>query len=85
MNVTIELHLYARGTRWMQRGSFPVKVSDFKKDPDFAAAVVAYEWIRQIKMEMGLDAEVEKVIYDGEHDITEIVKQIRPVIDDLPF
>lgn len=69
-------------------GSFEVNKKDFKDDPGLTAGVEAYKFIEQIKNETGhRDTVIEKVIYDGQNDITEITRQIRPVIDDsiLPF
>ena len=34
----------------MQSGSFPVRNSDFKQDPDWTAAIAAYEWISKLKI-----------------------------------
>ncbi|AGK52054.1 hypothetical protein B1NLA3E_01350 [Bacillus sp. 1NLA3E] len=49
--------------------------------------IVAYEWIQQIKMDTGFRKTIiEKVTWNEENDITEIVKQLMPiVVDDLPF
>ncbi|MGM0780077.1 MAG: hypothetical protein ACQEXE_26345 [Bacillota bacterium] len=66
---------------------FYVRDQEFKVDPNFAVAVVAYEWIRQQWRESGCrDMIIEMVTWNEENDITEDVKQIRPVVkDDLPF
>ncbi|KRF62498.1 hypothetical protein ASG99_24480 [Bacillus sp. Soil768D1] len=66
----------------------PVANSGFKKDPDWAAAIAAYEWIQQIQNEFGSskDFRIDKVVYNGDNDITELIKKGRPIIeDDLPF
>jgi hypothetical protein len=69
-----------------------VRVSDFKRDPGETAAIIAYAWIREIRKEHGYNIaefELEKAIYNGEHDVTKIVKQLRPnddpAFDNLPF
>lgn len=87
MNILLETHLNIEGSRVMRRSNFKVNSKDFKNDPDFTSAVIAYEWIQEQKKETGFqDTIIEKVIYDNEYDITELVKKIRPVIyDDLPF
>lgn len=88
MNITIDVYLYAHGNSFSKGGSFVVLPSDFKKDPDWTAAIVAYEWIQQIKREFGYsdDFEINKVIYNGDNEITENVKSVIPVDhDDLPF
>ncbi|MGE7880172.1 hypothetical protein [Peribacillus muralis] len=55
--------------------------SDFKKDPDWTAAIAAYEWIQQIKMSFSVseDFRIDQVIYNGENDITELVKKVKPI------
>lgn len=88
MKITIEVHLNIEGSRMMSGGEFDVNKKDFEKDANFTAAVFAYQFIEQIKNETGhRDTIIEKVIYDGVNDITEITKQIRPIVDDsiLPF
>jgi hypothetical protein len=77
MRVNIQVYLYAHESRFFKSGVFPVKVAEYKKDPDGAAAVSAYEWILTIYKEMGYsdDFRIDQVIYDRDHDITEIIKQ----------
>lgn len=60
---------------------------EFKDDPDFAVSIVAYEWIQKQMKETGFrETVIEKVTWDEEHNITDEVKRIHPVInDDLPF
>ncbi|EFV74522.1 hypothetical protein HMPREF1013_05247 [Bacillus sp. 2_A_57_CT2] len=50
-------------------------------------AVTAYEWIQSQIRESGFrQTVIEKVTWNENKDITEDVKQIRPIIkDDLPF
>ncbi|WP_226619889.1 hypothetical protein [Cytobacillus firmus] len=87
MNVVIQTVLNIEGIRGYSNGEFTVKTSDFKKDPNFTVAIVAYEWIQQQMNETGhRETIIEKVTWNEVNDITEIVKQIRPVIkEDLPF
>lgn len=88
MNINIDVHFSVHGNNGFKGGSFAVLLSDFKKDPDWSAAVVAYEWIQQIKREFGYsnDFKINKVIYKGDKEITELVKKVVPVdCDDLPF
>lgn len=88
MNVVIQTVLNIEGIRGFSNGEFKIKPSDFKKDPDFAVAVVAYEWIQQQKRETGQrHTIIEKVTWNEVNDITEIVREIEPVLpeDDLPF
>jgi hypothetical protein len=88
LQVLIETHLNIEGTRNMRSGYFYVNDDEFKEDEDFTVACVAYEWIQKQKREFGCnDIVVDKVIWNKENDITEIVRQIVPVLppDDLPF
>lgn len=87
MRVVIETKLNIEGNRGSSRGEFFVRDRDFKDDPNFAVAIVAYEWIQLQWRESGCrDLIIEMVTWNEENDITEDVKQIRPVVkDDLPF
>ncbi|MEH6988111.1 hypothetical protein [Cytobacillus firmus] len=87
MRVVIETMLNIEGIRGSSRGDFFIRDRDFKDDPNFAVAVIAYEWIHQQWRESGCrDMIIEMVTWNEENDITEDVKQIRPVVkDDLPF
>ncbi len=87
MRVVIETILNIEGNRGMRRGEFFVPDRDFKDDPNFAVAVVAYEWIQQQMNETGhRETIIEKVTWNEQNDITEVVNQIQPIIkDDLPF
>jgi hypothetical protein len=78
MNINLEISFIGRSSRSLRRGSFPIRVSDFKKNPDETAAVMAMNWIRKIKREHGyniFEFELLKVAYDSEHDVTELVKK----------
>lgn len=87
MRVNIEVVLNIEGNRGSSRGEFFVSDRDFKTDPSLAVAVVAYEWIQKQWRESGCrDMIIEMVTWNEENDITDDVKQIRPVVkDDLPF
>ncbi|MFF2287311.1 hypothetical protein [Peribacillus butanolivorans] len=88
MNINIKVHLHSKETNFLQSGSFPVANSEYKKDPDWAAAIAAFEWIQQIHNDHGSskDFRIDKVVYNGDIDITELVKKVKPIIqDDLPF
>lgn len=85
MKINLEVHTQINGSRGLRRGAFPVMPGDFKKEPDWTAAIAAYEWIREIKKQHPYEVVIEKVIYDGENDITELVSKVRPKIGDLPF
>lgn len=87
MEVHIRLHLNIEGTKSRQEGIFSVNTKDFKDNPDMTVGIIAYEWIQRIMHQTGYrETEITRVVYNEEYDITEVVKQIRPVIqDDLPF
>lgn len=65
----------------MQSGSFPVLNSAYKKDPDWTAAIAAYEWIQQIKVKFAAseDFRIDQVVYNDDIDITDLVKKVRSV------
>jgi hypothetical protein len=88
MNVVIQTVLNIEGIRGYSNGQFKMKPSEFKKDPNFAIAVIAYEWIQKQWRESGCrDMIIEKVTWNEKNDITQIVREIEPVMpeDDLPF
>jgi hypothetical protein len=87
MRVLIEIHLTIDGVGNLVAGDFTVNNRDFKKDPDFACAVIAYEWIQKLKYDTGFrETTIDEVTWNQENDITELVRKIKPVIkDDLPF
>lgn len=87
MYINLEVYYELEGNnRNYQRGAFFVAEEEFK-NPDFVASVDAYKWTQEIYKEHGCrDMKITKVLYNEVNNITEIVKQIRPVIkDDLPF
>jgi hypothetical protein len=77
MKASIDVHLVVNGSRTLKRGDFNVlRSEDIPK--------VAHDWIRKIRRETGYYAEdslIEKVIVDGNKDITFEVK----VIDEAPL
>ncbi|MGE7766692.1 hypothetical protein [Peribacillus sp. NPDC096540] len=81
MNINIKVYLHVKETNFFQSGSFPVVNSEFKKDPDWAAAIAAFEWIQQIQSEHGSsgDFRIDKVVYNDDNDITELVKKVKPI------
>lgn len=85
MKIILEIHTQINGYRGLRRGSFPVMPADFKKEPEWTAAIAAYEWIREIKKQHPYEVIIEKVFYDRTNDITELVKKVRPRTDDLTF
>jgi hypothetical protein len=84
MRITLDIHMVVNGIRSMKCGEFNVKNTE--DIPRFA-----YDWIKNNRMETGYfgnQSIIEKVIYNGKHDITHQVKEIdnAPIPDDnLPF
>ncbi|MGE7907933.1 hypothetical protein ACQKNS_26680 [Peribacillus sp. NPDC094092] len=88
MEIQIEVQLFANGAKFLQSGSCSVITTDFRKEPKWTAAVSAYEWIQKIKGSVRYpgDFQIVSVVYDGENDITNLVRKVRLIIkDDLPF
>ncbi|MFC8561424.1 hypothetical protein [Peribacillus frigoritolerans] len=81
MNINIKVYLHSKGTKFLQSGSFPVLNSDFKKDPDRTATFAAYEWIQKIKISFAAseDFRIDRVIYNEDIDITELVKKVKHI------
>lgn len=79
MNINIMVYLHSKETKFLQSGSFPVVNSEFKKEPDWTAAIAAYEWIQQIKNKFAAsdDFRIDQVIYNEDIDITELVKIVK--------
>ncbi|MEK3855922.1 hypothetical protein [Cytobacillus sp. FSL H8-0458] len=88
MNVIIQTTLNIEGNRGFRNGEFFVPDREFNKDPNFAVAVVAFKWIQQQMNETGhRETIIEKVTWNEKNDITQIVREIKPVLpeDNLPF
>jgi hypothetical protein len=72
MRITIDLHMIINGTRTLTRGDWQVKKQE-------EIPKVAHNWIRRIRRETGYYGEesiIEKVIVDGNQDITDKVREI---------
>ena len=81
MNINIKVYLHSKGTKFLQSGNFPVPNADFKKEPDWTAAIAAYEWLQQIKTKFAAseDFRIDQVFYNEDIDITELVKKVNPI------
>ena len=79
MNINIKVYLHSKKTKFLQSASFPVPNSKYKEDPDWTAAVEAYEWIQQIKISYATseDFRINQVVYNDGKDITDLVKKVR--------
>jgi hypothetical protein len=82
MNVVIEIH-YKSDSRVLQTGTFPLRGRKPEK--------VALDFWKQIKREMSYRAELEKVMANGDQDITQLVLELeeqdwnKSMDDNLPF
>lgn len=82
MNIFIEIH-YKSDSRAIQKGLFQLRGRKSEQ--------VALEFWKQIKKDMFHRAELEKVIVDGDQDITELVFELeeqewnKSMNDNLPF
>lgn len=82
MNIVIEIH-YISDSRGLQKGSFQLRGQKPEQ--------VALKFWKQIKKEMSYRTELEKVIVDGDQDITQLVKDLELQVrkntmnDNLPF
>ncbi|WP_026693889.1 hypothetical protein [Peribacillus kribbensis] len=78
MTINIEVTLRVNGSISLQRGPFPIHKRKFNENPDKEAALAAFTWIKLLRRKSGYfyDAELVKVIYDGENDITELVRKL---------
>lgn len=88
MKINVEVHLNIEGNRLSQKGQFEVNYVNYQKDPEFEAGIAAYKFIEEIKRNTGYrQTEIELVKLNGNEDITETVRRIRPIVDDssLPF
>ncbi|MEY8189543.1 hypothetical protein AB4X15_07680 [Peribacillus simplex] len=81
MNINIKVYLHSKENKLLQSGGFSVLSSDFKKAPDWTAAIAAYEWIQQIKNSFAAsdDFRIDQVLYNDDIDITELVKKVRQI------
>ena len=88
MEIQIEVQLFANGAKFLQSGSCSVIPTDFRKEPEWTAAISAYECIQKIKNSVRFpnDFQIVSVVYNGENDITDLVRKVSPILkDDLPF
>ena len=76
MKIKIELHLESSLSKSLAFAYAFVDELSFE-EPDHIAAKAAYRRIKEIKRETGYrDLSIDKIIYNGQHDITDLVKKI---------
>lgn len=84
----ISVNVYIEGTHTRSGGTFNINAKHYKENPDYAAAVIAYQYIQDIKSQVGYrDVKIKKVVCSCDKDITELTKRIEPLLpqDNLPF
>ncbi|MGV3464748.1 MAG: hypothetical protein ACO1OT_05585 [Heyndrickxia sp.] len=82
MQIHIDIHVRESGGGILLFANPHVKMKYFKVDPDREAAKWAYARIYEASLEMGgRYLEIEKVIYNGDHNITELVKEMEENFD----
>jgi hypothetical protein len=86
MNITIRIIYQGYAAKLMQRGDFEVNRKRYEKYPDYEAAFVAFEWLKEIRKEAHAE-EIIEVIYNDDINITDLVKKLdnAQYQDDLPF
>lgn len=92
MQIVIELHYYC-GSPSLRRGEFYVNTRAYRENHHLEAARIALDFFKQIRRESLTEVKLEKIIYNSEYDITELVKdlewerqrRIEQEYDDLPF
>jgi hypothetical protein len=83
MNITIEIHYISNGTKILQSGSFQPR----GRKPEYIALLF---W-KQIKKEMSYHVKIDKIVLNGDQDITRAVKNLEKeewsitLNDNLPF
>lgn len=77
MNIKIELHLESSFSKSLAFASTFVDEHSLEIDLDHIAAKAAYRRIKEIKRETGYrELSIDKIIYNGQHDITDKVKKL---------
>lgn len=76
MNIHIHLEYWSADSPVIKRASFGVDELEFKINPNKAALKVAYKWFDNIQKESNYNIKIKSVIYNGENDITEGLKNV---------
>lgn len=87
--INLDISLKINGAISRSRATFSVNPYQSKRNPEQVASKIAAKWIQELLRESRyLPAEVIKVQVNGEHDLTNLVKQTLwsyPDEDGLPF
>lgn len=77
MKINLELHLKFEGTGSLHFDHPVVNARYFREDPHKEAARWAYKRFKAILREHGyIDLVIDKIIYNREHDITDLVQEM---------
>lgn len=74
MNVSIQIYFISNENEILQRASIPLRGRTKVK--------AGYDWWRQIKREMPYGGTLQKIIADGDEDITEEVLKLEKALLD---
>lgn len=74
MYITLRVYFEHLGGKLMKKGNFPVNVISFRKNEMKEVTRIASKFVQQIELEIG-PIKLEKVIYNGEQDITDFIKK----------
>jgi len=74
MTITIAIHYVINGNKNMQQGTFKTDYRAYQEDANKEAARIAKDFTNRIRKQFNVAITIEKVIYNDEHDITDLVK-----------
>lgn len=74
MKVLIKVFYIYNEVECLQSGVFPVKARDYRESPNEAAADSATVFVKVIE-KMFPEMELEKVLYEDDKEITDLVKK----------
>lgn len=75
MYISIAVYFKHYEGKLLKAGNFPVDLKRFRENQLKEVMRVANNFIQQISSEMSGKITVEKVIYDGDKDITDLIKK----------
>jgi hypothetical protein len=66
MDIAIKIIYQGYAAKLMQRGAFTVNRKRYEKYPDYEAAYITYDWLKEIRKQAHLE-EIIEVIYNDEY------------------
>ena len=86
MQIKIEITDLIDGAKSVYYSTPYVKMNRFRENPDLEAARWAYARYRQNRFDTGFrDSEIIEVIYNGDRNITDLVKEMDDTFDLLKW